>query len=66
MVTIEIFFIFQYERFIQPESTVAASMYAPIMYSPCPVLCFRQKASGTLVSSKVTFSKKIKFKLHFY
>ncbi|XP_051167927.1 pre-rRNA-processing protein TSR1 homolog isoform X1 [Leptopilina boulardi] len=38
----------KYERFIQPESTVAASMYAPIMYSPCPVLCFRQKASGTL------------------
>ncbi|XP_043462777.1 pre-rRNA-processing protein TSR1 homolog [Leptopilina heterotoma] len=38
----------KYERFFQQESTVVASMYAPIMYSPCPVLCFSAKANGDL------------------
>lgn len=38
----------KYERYFQPESTVVASMYAPITYSPCPVLCFVEKANAKL------------------
>ncbi|XP_033213769.1 pre-rRNA-processing protein TSR1 homolog [Belonocnema kinseyi] len=38
----------KYERFFQPESTVVASMFAPITYSPCPVLCFVEKAGDEL------------------
>lgn len=41
--------IFQYERYFRPESTVVASMFAPITFSPCPVLCYIQKLNKSLV-----------------
>jgi hypothetical protein len=34
---------FQYERFFQPEATVVASVFAPIMFPPAPVLVYKEK-----------------------
>jgi hypothetical protein len=36
---------FQYERFFQPESAVVASVFAPIMFPPAPVLVYQEKRS---------------------
>ncbi|KAM0733978.1 Pre-rRNA-processing protein TSR1-like protein [Formica fusca] len=30
----------KYERYFHPDNTVVASMYAPVTFSPCPVLCY--------------------------
>ncbi|XP_046483838.1 pre-rRNA-processing protein TSR1 homolog isoform X1 [Neodiprion pinetum] len=38
----------KYERYFQPNSTVVASMYAPITFSPCPVMCYLQQNDGSL------------------
>ncbi|KZC09196.1 PREDICTED: pre-rRNA-processing protein TSR1 homolog [Dufourea novaeangliae] len=38
----------KYERYFQPESTVVASMYAPITFPPCPVLCYLERLNGSL------------------
>ncbi|XP_076756814.1 tsr1 ribosome assembly factor [Xylocopa sonorina] len=38
----------KYERYFQPESTVVASMYAPITFPPCPVLCYVRKLNKSL------------------
>ncbi|XP_050491835.1 pre-rRNA-processing protein TSR1 homolog isoform X2 [Bombus huntii] len=37
-----------YERYFRPENTVVASMYAPIIFPPCPVLCYVQKLNKSL------------------
>ena len=42
--------IFQNERYFRPESTVVASMFAPITFPPCPVLCYIQKLNKSLVN----------------
>jgi hypothetical protein len=41
---------FQYERFFQPEATVVASVFAPIMFPPCPVLVYKEKKDYSQVS----------------
>nr|XP_034190311.1 pre-rRNA-processing protein TSR1 homolog isoform X1 [Osmia lignaria]XP_034190312.1 pre-rRNA-processing protein TSR1 homolog isoform X1 [Osmia lignaria] len=38
----------KYERYFQPESTIVASMFAPITFPPCPVLCYVEKLNGSL------------------
>ncbi|XP_024946350.1 pre-rRNA-processing protein TSR1 homolog [Cephus cinctus] len=38
----------KYERYFQPDSTVVATMYAPITFPPCPVLCFKENRNGNL------------------
>lgn len=38
----------KYERYFHPDSTVVASMYAPVTFSPCPVLCYIESKSGKL------------------
>lgn len=38
----------KYERYFQPDSTVVASMYAPVTYSPCPVMCYLEKRDGSM------------------
>lgn len=38
----------KYERYFRPESTVVASMYAPITFPPSPVLCYIQKLNKSL------------------
>ncbi|XP_043261297.1 pre-rRNA-processing protein TSR1 homolog [Colletes gigas] len=38
----------KYERYFRPESTIVASMYAPIIFPPCPVLCYHEKLNGSL------------------
>ncbi|XP_029169697.1 pre-rRNA-processing protein TSR1 homolog [Nylanderia fulva] len=38
----------KYERYFHPENTVVASMYAPVTFSPCPVLCYIENKSGEL------------------
>lgn len=38
----------KYERYFQPDNTVVASMYAPVTFSPCPVLCYIENKSGEL------------------
>ncbi|XP_017880075.1 pre-rRNA-processing protein TSR1 homolog [Ceratina calcarata] len=38
----------KYERYFRPESTVVASMFAPIVFPPCPVLCYVQKLNKSL------------------
>ncbi|XP_072758198.1 pre-rRNA-processing protein TSR1 homolog [Anoplolepis gracilipes] len=38
----------KYERYFQPDSIVVASMYAPVTFSPCPVLCYVENKSGEL------------------
>jgi hypothetical protein len=40
---------FQYERFFQPGATVVASVFAPIMFPPAPVLVYKMKRDGTQV-----------------
>ncbi|XP_043497043.1 pre-rRNA-processing protein TSR1 homolog isoform X1 [Polistes fuscatus] len=37
----------KYERFFRPEMIVVASMYAPIIFPPCPVLCFIEHKDGS-------------------
>ncbi|KAJ9601640.1 hypothetical protein L9F63_000173, partial [Diploptera punctata] len=37
----------KYERFFQPEATVVASVFAPIMFPPAPVLVFKEKKDGS-------------------
>jgi hypothetical protein len=41
---------FQYERFFQPEATVVASVFAPIMFPPCPVLVYKEMKDHSHVS----------------
>ncbi|PSN38440.1 Pre-rRNA-processing protein TSR1 [Blattella germanica] len=36
-----------YERFFQPDATVVASVFAPIMFPPSPVLVFKEKKDGS-------------------
>lgn len=43
---------FQYERFFRPEATLVASVFAPIMFPPAPVLVYKEKKDN----SQVTFS----------
>lgn len=31
----------QYERFLRDDEICVASMYAPILYPPCPILVFK-------------------------
>ncbi|KAL0126341.1 hypothetical protein PUN28_005023 [Cardiocondyla obscurior] len=38
----------KYERYFHPDSTVVASMFAPVTFSPCPVLCYIESKSGSL------------------
>ncbi|KAL2720052.1 pre-rRNA-processing protein TSR1 [Vespula squamosa] len=38
----------KYERFFHPEMTLVASMYAPIIFPPCPVLCYIEQKNGSL------------------
>ncbi|XP_031846369.1 tsr1 ribosome assembly factor [Nomia melanderi] len=38
----------KYERYFRPEMTVVASMYAPITFPPCPVLCYLERLNGSL------------------
>ncbi|OAD58581.1 Pre-rRNA-processing protein TSR1 like protein [Eufriesea mexicana] len=38
----------KYERYFRPESIVVASMYAPITFPPCPVLCYIEKLNKSL------------------
>lgn len=38
----------KYERFFHQEATIVASMYAPIIFPPCPVLCYIEKNNGSL------------------
>ncbi|KAL1139180.1 hypothetical protein AAG570_009239 [Ranatra chinensis] len=38
---------FKYERFFQPDSTVVATVYAPIIFPPCSVLVFKENKDGT-------------------
>ncbi|XP_034934342.1 pre-rRNA-processing protein TSR1 homolog [Chelonus insularis] len=38
----------KYLRFFQPQVTAVATMYAPISFSPCPVLCYKQHKNGEL------------------
>lgn len=48
----------KFQRFFQPEDTTVATFYAPIQYSPAPVLCYRIMsdfslklvATGSLIS----------------
>lgn len=35
-------------RFFHQEATIVASMYAPIIFPPCPVLCYIEKNNGSL------------------
>ncbi|XP_066992121.2 pre-rRNA-processing protein TSR1 homolog [Anabrus simplex] len=37
----------KYERYFQPDATVVASMFAPIMFPPCSVIAFKEKEDGT-------------------
>ncbi|XP_043282596.1 pre-rRNA-processing protein TSR1 homolog isoform X2 [Venturia canescens] len=38
----------KYERYFQPNSTVVASLYAPITFPPCPVICYIENTNGLL------------------
>ncbi|XP_033337564.2 tsr1 ribosome assembly factor [Megalopta genalis] len=38
----------KYERCFGPGMTVVASMYAPITFPPCPVLCYLERLNGIL------------------
>ncbi|XP_032663678.1 pre-rRNA-processing protein TSR1 homolog [Odontomachus brunneus] len=38
----------KYERYFHPESTIVASMYAPITFPPCPTLCYIENKNGKL------------------
>ncbi|XP_069674603.1 pre-rRNA-processing protein TSR1 homolog isoform X2 [Periplaneta americana] len=37
----------KYERFFQPEATVVATVFAPIIFPPSPVLVFKEKKDNT-------------------
>lgn len=39
---------YKMERYFQPNSSMVASMYAPITFPPCPVLCYKEMTNGTL------------------
>ncbi|XP_012255079.2 pre-rRNA-processing protein TSR1 homolog isoform X2 [Athalia rosae] len=38
----------KYERYFHPGSTVVASMYAPVTFPPCPVMCYIENQAGDL------------------
>ncbi|XP_014487842.1 PREDICTED: pre-rRNA-processing protein TSR1 homolog [Dinoponera quadriceps] len=38
----------KYERYFHPDSTIVASMYAPIIFPPCPTLCYIEDKNGKL------------------
>ncbi|XP_058803988.1 pre-rRNA-processing protein TSR1 homolog [Phymastichus coffea] len=38
----------KFERFFQPSSTVVATVFAPITFPPCPILCYLEKENGIL------------------
>lgn len=38
----------KYVRYFQNDDTVVASMYAPITFPPCQVLCYKEKKDGSL------------------
>ncbi|KOX72945.1 Pre-rRNA-processing protein TSR1 like protein [Melipona quadrifasciata] len=38
----------KYERYFRPKSTVVASIFAPITFPPCPILCYIQKLNKSL------------------
>ncbi|XP_015110274.1 pre-rRNA-processing protein TSR1 homolog [Diachasma alloeum] len=38
----------KFVRFLQPEDTVVASMFAPIIFPPCPVICYKEMRDGRL------------------
>uniref|UniRef100_A0A146LG16 Pre-rRNA-processing protein TSR1 homolog n=1 Tax=Lygus hesperus TaxID=30085 RepID=A0A146LG16_LYGHE len=38
----------KYERFFRPNSEVVATMYAPVIFPPAPVLAFKEDEDGTL------------------
>lgn len=38
----------KFERYFRPESTVVATFYAPIQFSPAPVLCFKENPDSSL------------------
>jgi hypothetical protein len=40
---------FQYERFFRPEATLVASVFAPIMFPPAPVLVYKEKKDNSQV-----------------
>ncbi|KAJ8680319.1 hypothetical protein QAD02_016106 [Eretmocerus hayati] len=38
----------KFERFFQPNSIAVASMFAPVHFPPCPVLCYLEKRDGSM------------------
>ncbi|XP_011306293.1 pre-rRNA-processing protein TSR1 homolog [Fopius arisanus] len=38
----------KFVRYLQPEDTVVASMFAPIIFPPCPVICYKEMKNGSL------------------
>lgn len=40
---------FQYERFFRPEATLVASVFAPVMFPPAPVLVYKEKKDNSQV-----------------
>ncbi|XP_039301201.1 pre-rRNA-processing protein TSR1 homolog [Nilaparvata lugens] len=38
----------KYERYFQPDATVVATVFAPIMFPPCSVLAFEEKSDGSM------------------
>lgn len=38
----------KYERYFRPNTTVAATFYAPIQFPPSPLLCFKENPDSTL------------------
>ncbi|KAK7868139.1 hypothetical protein R5R35_003016 [Gryllus longicercus] len=37
----------KYERYFQPDATVIATVFAPIVFPPCPTLAFKQNSDGS-------------------
>ncbi|XP_001601694.3 pre-rRNA-processing protein TSR1 homolog [Nasonia vitripennis] len=38
----------KYQRYFQPNSTMVGTVFAPITFPPCPVLCYLEKKDGSL------------------
>lgn len=38
----------KFVRYLQPDDIVVASMFAPIMFPPCPVICYKRMKDGRL------------------